>query len=54
MEKTKREQILDITFISDRLANKFEKHIKFDNSKELKYSTLENLVSGIMAIINKR
>lgn len=54
MEKTKREQILDITFISDRLANKFEKHIKFDNSKELKYSTLENLVSGIMAMINKR
>ena len=53
MDKTKPDQILDITLISDRLANRFEKHMKFD-IKDRNYDSQEELISKTMGIMTKR
>lgn len=53
MEKTKPEQILDITLISDRLANRFEKHMRFD-IKDRNYDRQEELISKTMGMMTKR
>lgn len=53
MEKTKPDQILDITLISDRLANRCEKHMKFD-IKDRNYDSQEELISKTMGMMTKR
>lgn len=52
MDKTKPDQILDITLISDRLANRFEKHMKFD-IKDRNYDMQEELISSTMGMMSK-
>lgn len=52
MDKTKPEQILDITFISDRLANRFEKRMRIDNDHN--HDTQEELISKTMGMMTKR
>lgn len=54
MDKTKPEQILDITLISDRLANRFEKHMRIDNDKDHNYDAQEELISKTMGMMTKR
>lgn len=56
MDKTISEQILDITFISDRLANKSEKHTCFNNDKESNhnYHAHETLVTDLIGMMTKR
>lgn len=54
MEKTKPEQILDITLISDRLANRFEKHMRVDNDKDHNHDVQEELISKTMGMMTKR
>ena len=54
MEKTKPEQILDITLISDRLANRFEKHMRIDNDKDHNHDTQEELIFKTMGMMTKR
>ena len=54
MEKTKPEQILDITLISDRLANRFEKHMRVDNNKDHNHDVQEELISKTMGMMTKR
>ena len=53
MDKTKPDQILDITLISDRLANRCEKHMRFD-IKDRNYDSQEELISKIMGMMTKR
>ena len=54
MDKTKPEQILDITLISDRLANRFEKHMRVDNGKDYNHDVQEELISKTMGMMTKR
>ena len=54
MDKTKPEQILDITLISDRLANRFEKHMRVDNDKDYNHDAQEELISKTMGMMTKR
>lgn len=54
MEKTKPEQILDITLISDRLANRFEKRMRVDNCKDHNHDVQEELISKTMGMMTKR
>ena len=54
MEKTKPEQILDITLIFDRLANRFEKHMRVDNDKDHNHDAQEELISKTMGMMTKR
>ena len=53
MDKTKPDQILDITLISDRLANRSEKHMMFD-IKDRNYDSQEELISKTMGMMTKR
>lgn len=53
MDKTKPDQILDITLISDRLANRCEKHMMFNNIKDRNYDMQEELISSTMGMMSK-
>ena len=53
MDKTKPDQILDITLISDRLANRSEKHMMFNNIKDRNYDMQEELISSTMGMMSK-
>lgn len=53
MDKTKPDQILDITLISDRLANRSEKHMIFNNIKDRNYDMQEELISSTMGMMSK-